>query len=323
MRARKRLGEARGGASLARGLGRRGKPTALAAVAAVLALGVMATPAAADLGNGYIGWPDALPGLRAGPTGEPRPMPGCRSLELDCVSRLVDRLSREWSSENATCDHRAVFTIAYRRISHDIHRRLAHHKTFRYPRWFISVVQGFSDEYFATQRRHDEGKPIPGAWRIYYQEAAKGDANAGQDLLLASNAHTNHDLPYAYAAAGLLNPKGASRKHDHDAVNQVNASVFKGIARYYAAHYDPFFDSVNETYPLDQLSALQVVQSWRENAWREAERLVSAKTAADRRQVEQEIEQTSVAWANMIRSLEMPGYRDTRDAYCRAHRAPG
>src|SRR3954447_12446011 len=109
MRARKRLAEGRSGASLSRGLGMRRQRTALAAVAAVLALGVIATPAAADLGNGYIGWPDAPPGLRAGATGKPHPMPGCRSLELACVSRLVDRLDREWSAENATCDHRAVF----------------------------------------------------------------------------------------------------------------------------------------------------------------------------------------------------------------------
>jgi hypothetical protein len=299
------------------------KRTALVTAAVGLAFGVVAPPAPADLGNGYVGWPDELPGLQVGPSGPPRPMPGCESLQLECVSRLVDRLDREWSGENAACDHRAVFTIAYRRISADIHRRLAHHKTFRYPRWFISVVQAFSNEYFATQRRYDAGKPIPGAWRIYYNEAAKGDANAGQDLLLASNAHTNHDLPYAYAAAGLLTPKGASRKHDHDAVNRVNASVFKGIAGYYAAHYDPFFNSINETYPLDQLGALQAVQSWRENAWREAERLVSARTPADRRQVEQEIEQTSVAWAKMIVSFEVPGYRETRDAYCHTHRASG
>ncbi len=97
--------------------------------------------------------------------------------------------------------------------------------------------------------------------------------------------------------------------------------MFNGIAEYYATHYDPFFNSIDPTYPLDQLGALQVVQAWRENAWREAERLVSARTAAERHEVEREIEDTSVAWANLIRSFEVPGYRETRDAYCRAHPA--
>jgi hypothetical protein len=271
--------------------------------------------------NGYVPWPTVLPGLRFGPGGPPRAMPGCRGLRLRCVDRLVARLHREWRRENAACDHRAVFSIAYARISHGIRRRLARHTTFRYRRWFISVVQAFSDEYFATHRRYAAGAQVPGAWRIYYQETARGDDNAGQDLLLASNAHTNHDLPYAYAAAGLLTAGGASRKHDHDAVNKVNASVFKGLARYYAAHYDPFFNSVNQTEPLDQLGALQMVQAWRENAWREAEQLVSARGDPARlRAVEQGIEATSTAWANMIRSIQEPGYRQVRDAYCRAHR---
>ncbi len=304
-------------------MGRRQATTAAGVLASAIALALVAAPASADLGNGYIGWPNVLPGLHVGPEGPPRPMPGCRNLGRGCVSRLVKRLHREWASENAGCDHRAVFTIAYERISREIRHRLAHHETFRYPRWFISVVQGFSNEYFATQRRYDAGKPIPGSWRIYYDETAKGDANAGQDLLLASNAHTNHDLPYAYAAAGLLTRRGVSRKHDHDQVNDVNASVFKGIAEYYGAHYDPSFNSINPTYPLDQLGALQVVQVWRENAWRQAERLVSAKTAAERHKVEREIEDTSVAWAKMIRSVEVPGYRETRDAYCRAHPGTG
>src|SRR5436190_3946198 len=125
--------------------------TALATVVAALALalGASAAPAAADLGDGYVGWPTLLPGLRVGPTGPPRPMPGCRDLRIGCVARLVHRLDRAWSAENATCDHRAGFSIAYERISRGIRNRLVHHTTFRYRPWFISVVQAFSDEYLA------------------------------------------------------------------------------------------------------------------------------------------------------------------------------
>jgi hypothetical protein len=127
------------------------------------------------------------------------------------------------------------------------------------------VVQALSNEYFDTQRRYDAGRPVPGAWRIYYDETVRGDDNAGQDLLLASNAHTNHDLPYAYAS---------------------------------------------------------VVQAWRENAWRQTEALVAARDDPGLlRIVEDEIETTSVAWANTIRSVQVPGYRAVRDAYCRAHPA--
>jgi hypothetical protein len=291
--------------------------------AAVAALLFASHAGAAGLPQGYVPWPNVLPGRTVGPSGPPHSVPGCRSLQLSCVDRLLVRMRGKWREEDRACDHRAIFTIGYLRITREIRRRLAHHETFEYRPWFISVVQGFSDEYFATQRRYDAGKPIPQSWQIYYDAMGTGDYNAGQDLLLASNAHTNHDLPYAYAASGLLTRKGVSRKHDHDAVNDVNATVYQGIANYYAEHYDPLFSSFNATSPVPQLTIAQMIVAWRENAWREAERLVAAKTKSDLRQVEQQIEATSTATAQLITSGAEPGYRQTRDAFCEAHHVTG
>ena len=301
-------------------MGRRAK-LGLGAAVVVLALAFAGSAGAAGLPQGYVPWPNVLPGRTVGPSGPPHSVPGCGSLRLACVDRLIDRLRHQWRAEDRTCDHRTIFSIGYLRITREIRKRLARHETFEYRPWFISVVQGFSDEYFATQRRYDAGKPNPQSWQIYYDAMQAGDYNAGQDLLLASNAHTNHDLPYAYAASGLLTRKGVSRKHDHNEVNDVNASVFGGIARYYAHHYDPMFQTISETSPVPQLSTLQLIQSWRENAWREAERLVAAKTKSELRQVEQQIETTSTAWAQLITSGAEPGYRQTRDAFCAAHHA--
>ncbi len=291
--------------------------------AAVAALLLSASAGAAGLPQGYVPWPNLLPGRTVGPSGPPHSVAGCADLKLDCVDGLMVRLRREWRAENASCDHRAIFSFGYLRITREIRRRLAHHETFDHRHWFISVVQGFSDEYFATQRRYDAGKPIPQSWQVYYDAMRSGDYNAGQDLLLASNAHTNHDLPYAYAASGLLTRKGVSRKHDHDGVNDVNATVYQGISDYYAAHYDPLFTSFNDTSPVPQLTIAQLIVAWRENAWREAERLVSARSKAQLERVEEQIEATSTAWARLITSGAEPGYRQTRDAYCEAHHVTG
>ncbi len=282
-----------------------------------------ATAGGAGLPQGYVPWPNVLPGRTVGPSGPPHTVAGCKSLKLECVDRLLGRLREEWRAEDKSCDHRTIFSIGYLRITREIRRRLAHHETFEYRPWFISVVQGFSDEYFATQHRYDAGKPVPESWQIYYDAMTSGDYNAGQDLLLASNAHTNHDLPYAYAASGLLTRSGVSRKHDHDAVNEVNATVYQGIADYYAEHYDPRFTTFNATSPVPQLTVAQLIVAWRENAWREAERLVAAKSKAELQQVEQQIETTSTAWARMITSGAEPGYRQTRDDFCRVHNSVG
>jgi hypothetical protein len=272
--------------------------------------------AAGPVQDGYIPWPSALPGRTVGPSGPPRGMPGCRGLELVCVNRLMRRLRTEWRAHDAACDHRVIFSLGYLRITGEIRKRLRAEETFRYRRWFIGVVQGFSNLYFKTARRYDAGKAVPESWRIYYDAMDSGDYNAGQDLLLASNAHTNHDLPYAYAAAGLLNRRGASRKRDHDAVNEVNAAVFDELAAYYEEHYDPFFARTNMASPLDQLTSLQIVQLWRENAWRQAERLVDAGSRAELQRVQRDIETTSATWARLITAGAEPGHREVRDAYC-------
>src|SRR6266542_3922154 len=111
----------------------RGISAVLALVGVAL---VVAVPAQASASGTYIPWPSLLPGLEIGPEGPPRPMHGCRHLRVRCVTRLVKRLRREWAAEDARCDHRAIFSIAYERISRSIRDRLAHHETFRYPRWF-------------------------------------------------------------------------------------------------------------------------------------------------------------------------------------------
>jgi hypothetical protein len=70
--------------------------------------------------------------------------------------------------------------------------------------------------------------------------------------------------------------------------------------------------------PLDELGTQEMVKGWREGAWRNAERLMNARTPDERRQVERQIETTADAWARFIRSGDVPGYRAQRDAYCRS-----
>ena len=96
-------------------------------------------------------------------------------------------------------------------------------------------------------------------------------------MLLFSNAHVQHDLPFAYAKLGIETRSGRSRKPDHDAVNEVNARVFDGIENYIAAHYDPSFSLIDMPFvPAEEVGTLELVKSWREQAWRSAERLLAA-----------------------------------------------
>ena len=125
------------------------------------------------------------------------------------------------------------------------------------------VIIDFSNHYFGYFNAYAHQRPVPDAWKIAYDQAMHGDANGGQDVLLASNAHTQHDLPYIYAEMGMRTRGGTSRKHDHDAVNEVNTRVFDGLEDYYAQHYDPFFSMIDmKPSPLDEIGTMETVKTW-------------------------------------------------------------
>jgi hypothetical protein len=103
-------------------------------------------------------------------------------------------------------------------------------------------------------------------------------------------------------------------------VNDVNTRVFDFIEDEYTRRYDPTFEWVDmKPSPVDELGSGEMVKGWREGAWRNAERLMNARTAEERAQVEQSIAVTANVWADFIASGGLPGHRATRDAHCRAH----
>lgn len=274
-------------------------------------------------GGDPLPWPALLPALPTPSTIQPHGVPNCRHASLACIDGLLRRLEAQWRPLDAACDHRALFSLAYIRITAGLRDAIVHHQ-IRYPHWMEEVITAFSNRYLRTFADYQAGRPVPYAWKVTYDEAMHGDANGGQDTLLASNAHTQHDLPYIYAAMGMRTRDGRSRKVDHDRVNDINDRVFRGLEDYYAAHYDPSFKDFEMT-PLegDKHGVLETVKLWREGAWRNAERLMDARTPAQRRAVEREIDATSSFWANLIKSGDVPGWRAQRDAYCRAKHAAG
>jgi hypothetical protein len=296
---------------------RRARPLLLGIALAVAVPGT----AVADHHDANLPWPQLLPSMPVTTKVQPHGVEHCRRAGLHCMDDLLRRLRSQWRRLDRGCDHRALFSLAYVRITKGLRDDLAreHPHWFRYPRWFTYVIADFSNRYFAAFRNYARGRYVTGSWRAAYDEATRGDASGGQDVLLASNAHTQHDLPYVYARMGMRTPGGASRKHDHDGVNEVNTRVFDGLEDYYAAHYDPQFNWIDmKPSPLDELGTQEMVKGWREGAWRSAERLMNARTREERRQVEQQIATTANVWAGFIRSGDVPGYREQRDAYCRS-----
>ena len=290
------------------------RPAALAATLALLLAVPVAAGQAPDVPGGQ-GPSAAEPPLDV----QPGPVPRCKRARLRCVSRLVRHLRSEWQGYDESCDHRAVVYYSYLEITKGLRRDLAGPRPgiVRHRRWMTYLITTFSNRFRAAFRDYAEGSPVPESWRIAFETYDAGDANAGQDVLLFSNAHVQHDLPFALEEMGIATPDGRSRKGDHDAVNAINREVFDPIQEYISQHYDPSFSTIDGgPSPLDEIGTLELVESWRENAWRYGERLLAAESPAERRQVVAEIEQNSRDWAERIASGGTPGHRANRDAYC-------
>src|SRR4029079_9943530 len=119
----------------------------------------------------------------------------------------------------------------------------------------------------------------------------------------------------------LYNSDGTSRKPDHDKVNSVLYDAYNDAAVDSARRFDPSMAPSGVT-GADALS-IQSVVGWREEAWRNAARLGSAATDADRAVIAAQIEQAATLEAQAIKAAYtydgVTSSTDSRDAYCAAH----
>ena len=280
-------------------------------LAAPAACALLAVPAQASQ-YPDVGWPQLLPPFPASAATQPGPMPYCKRGRPRCVDVAIRRMRRKQAQLG--CDHRAVFTTTYLTLSKILRRNL---RRFRDRRYLAYQVTHFASYYFGMLRAVDNGKPIPEAWRIAIDTAAHGDVNAAQDMLLGINAHVQRDMPFVVAGLGLVEPSGRSRKPDHDLGNEILNAAYEPVVRAVERRYDPQMALTNAPgNPLDDAAGMEMVKGWREGVWRNAERLVSARTPEEYRQVVDSIEMNAATTARMIAAPQQPGYRAQRDAYC-------
>src|SRR5205814_10093670 len=87
---------------------------------------------------------------------------------------------------------------------------------------------------------------VPQAWLIAFDAAANRQVSGSGDLFLGMSAHVNRDLPYVLASIGLTFPDGASRKADHDKVNQFLNAVLDPLLGEEAARFDASVDDARD-----------------------------------------------------------------------------
>jgi hypothetical protein len=299
--------------------------TAGVVIAAVLA-SICSPPAAAD-DPPFVGWSALAPSLTS--QFDPNSDNLCNRGSIRCVEATIREMQRRFDPEAASCSHDAIFALTYLRTTQEYYRTVANDPAFFSDTPFVNHEDAvFASYYFDAYDAWHGGdrSHVPGAWAAAFDAAARRTVSGTGDLLLGVSAHVNRDLPFALAAIGLVKPDGTSRKPDHDKVDQILNRVYGPVLSELARRFDPSVsNAIFDGSTLDDAALLQIVVGWREEAWRNAERLVTAPTPADRSAVAASIEDAATLEAKTIiaQTSYAPPVTSTaaRDAYCAVHHA--
>jgi hypothetical protein len=274
-------------------------------LAVVLAATTMVTvpPAAANDYEDpfFLNWPTFLP---ASPVSEYEATAGdeCKKGQVQCVDKVVREMTKRYNA--LRCDHDSTFAFTYL-VTTEEYRRAVEDPSFFTDNAFVNHQDAvFAAYYFDQFDDWHAGRveQVSPAWRIAFHAAAGQEVTGMGNVFLGMNAHVNRDLPFVLAEIGLVKPDGTSRKPDHDRVNDFLARTNQYLLTEAAKYLDPTLDDgdVPGT-SVDNSTAVQALVAWREQAWRNAERLVAAETPEARAQVAQEIEQMAALEALAIR----------------------
>ncbi len=288
--------------------------------AAALALYLCAPATARPEDPPYLGWSELFPGLAEG--FEPSSEDECRSGRSSCVDKVIREMEKAFDPLATSCDHDAVFALAYLRTTEEYRRTIEDASFFDDTPWVnhedAVFARFYSDAYDAWHSGKTEA--VPEAWAVAFEAADDRSVSATGNLFLGINAHVMRDLPHVLANIGIVAPDGSVRKADHNRVNEFLNRVPDDLVPEIARRFDPTIDDGEAPTTLDNMLTFQVLPTWREAAWRNAERLVAATSEEERAAVEAEIEAVAAEQARAIRDATayLVGFQTSseRDAYC-------
>jgi len=232
-------------------------------------------------------------------------------------------MGRRLEKLGAACDHAAAFAFMYREVTIGVAD--AGGSFFASGASLNHLDAIFASLYFDAidAWQADRVGDVPEAWRIAFQAARDKRVFGIGDMLLGMNAHISRDLPVALAA--VQEAGRTVEKSDFDRVNALLERVQGPMLAEAARRFDPTIAAFSLPFlDVDDSTVGRLLAAWREEAWLNAERLLSAPTPARRRAVENEIENQAALRARAIRlgTNYVPFVTSTRsrDDWCAAHR---
>ncbi len=242
-----------------------------------------------------------------------------------CLDIVVAEMARRVDAHAAACDHRVLFELAYLYVTRgirDAERSDAVPGQAEYLRHLDAV---FARYYFTAADALQAGDTgaAPRAWQIAYAESTGRTVDGLGDLLLGMNAHISRDLAFAVATTGLTLPGGGSARAAFEKVNDVIAAVQAPMLAEESRRFDPALSAVDVSRIAPAAKSVgDLLATWRDEAWSNAERL-SAASAADRPAVADAIERDATTRALAIGAathyVPFVTSSSSRDQYCAVH----
>jgi Family of unknown function (DUF5995) len=270
----------------------------------------------------FLGWTTLAPALTT--EYDPSSENDCAAGRTRCVDAVIREMERRFRPLADSCDHDAIFSLTYLRTTEEYRRAIEDPAFFEDTRFVNHEDVVFARYYFEAYDDWSAGRlaAVPQAWAIAFRAADQRAVSAAGNVVLGINAHVQRDLPFVLAAIGMVKPDGSSRKPDHDKVNVFLNRVADDLYPEIARRFDPTIDDSELPGTADNFAEFQIIPTWREIAWRNAERLVSAPSAEARARVAAEIEAYAASQAETLRAsyqYGLLGSSAARDAYCAAH----
>jgi hypothetical protein len=190
----------------------------------------------------------------------------------------------------------------YRQVTREV-RDSVRARRYEDPAYVAHLDASFATLYFRAADTWQAGRrdDVPRAWRLAFAAAERREVSALGDMLLGMNAHISRDLPHALAAVGLTLPDGRDATPDVTAINDDIARAQAPMLRDVAARFDP---TVAEVRTLDRWveprRVGELIARWREEASRNARRLLAADTPSERRRVESSIDRNAATRSLLI-----------------------
>jgi hypothetical protein len=272
----------------------------------------------------FVNWPTLLPGLTDGY--DPGSSNVCVAGKVQCIDAVVREMQRRAEPLVDTCSHQALFALTYLRVTEAYAWSARQPGYYDDPGWTNHAVAVFAKYYlnaYDAWMADNNSTAVPRAWKIAFDNARDGKVSAAGNFFLGLNAHINHDLGLAMAAAGLTGPDGRSEKPNFDEINELLNSVSLPLIAELSARLVETMNDSSLPLSLDATATGELLWGWREQAWRNAEQLANS-TPLTRDVVTAEIDANSVTQATtyattMTYAPPVTISAADRNAYCAAH----